>query len=429
MSQVSTYLYFNFLPDNVDLGWLFQPLRSFQDSFEHTPMGAASVLDETIDDLLNHTSVCGDCVVPISGGWDSRILLGAALERFDHKQIKTVTFGVPGALDYEIGAQIAKRFSLDHHAVDLSQVELTWKGLLESVRDCPWTYVPDGFFNRLAVSQATASDRDIVLSGFLGDPLTGGHLSATTTQSEAIDEFVARQRREKSLWLPSPDYDPRSVLPELPEDCPIPIGEFLDLGVRQANCIAPIVTPQKRWRRFIGDMGQMSSTGARVLAPFSHPKWAAYWLGLPEKFKRGQNLYLEMMKYKFPRLADIPSKYSWGWKPDQHIHQWMTRTNFGIRFRLNRGFPRLPIRSGIMDNYLDCSLAFRSRQDYQIVLDIALKTLTEGQIAPWLDLELIRMEHMDFRSDHQDALLVLIGLALNLVIDRQCGFSEVPFTA
>lgn len=411
MKDINKYLYYGYGFPRLNNFQLPQSVSVHCESFRYTPQCVAAVLDYVFDDLIYQLRDIACVVIPISGGWDSRILLGAAMERFEHKQIKTVSFGVPGQLDFDIGRQIAKKFGLEHQAVDLSKVELTWEALLTSVQESPWTYVPDGYFNRLAVSQVARSDKDIVLSGFMGESLTGGHLSCATTKDEAIEEFVNKQRREKSVRLYSPEFDPRSALPNLPDESPISYSELLDFGVRQASCIAPIVTPQKQWQGWGGDMGCMPSTGTRVLAPFAHPEWVAYWLSVPKELKRGQKLYLEMMRYKFPELAAMPSKYSLGARTK--IGHFAAKVLGVMQTRLDRAFPKLGMRYCARLNYLDYARAFRDRESYRGVLDKALSFLKESDAVPWLDLDALKKQHSNYEANHEKVFLVLIGLALN----------------
>ena len=42
-------------------------------------------------------------VVPLSGGLDSRLILGALLEHSDARDIRTFTYGIAGSYDFEIG--------------------------------------------------------------------------------------------------------------------------------------------------------------------------------------------------------------------------------------------------------------------------------------------------------------------------------------
>ncbi len=137
---------------------------------------AGRLPDTVFDELLEQSCENGLYVIPISGGWDSRIIAGAVCERLDVREIKMVTFGVLGQLDYDLGRLVAKTLGVEHFAIDLSKVELTWEELLSSAKDAPWTYVPDAFYNRYCFSRTGMVGAN-VLSGFLGESLTGGHLS------------------------------------------------------------------------------------------------------------------------------------------------------------------------------------------------------------------------------------------------------------
>ena len=61
-------------------------------------------------------------VVPLSGGLDSRIILGGLLKKGLKDSIITITFGTPGTLDYDIGIHIAKQLGIYYEALDLTKV-------------------------------------------------------------------------------------------------------------------------------------------------------------------------------------------------------------------------------------------------------------------------------------------------------------------
>ncbi|MFP3354824.1 hypothetical protein R0K04_26075, partial [Pseudoalteromonas sp. SIMBA_153] len=85
--------------------------------------------------------------------WDSRILLGAAIERIGKDRIRTVSFGNPGQLDYDIGKAIASAFGVKHYSLELYDIKVSWEKVLNSVEKAPWSYVPDGLFNQIALSK------------------------------------------------------------------------------------------------------------------------------------------------------------------------------------------------------------------------------------------------------------------------------------
>ena len=94
-------------------------------------------------------------IVPISGGWDSRLILAALRERTD--KVVTVTVGCPGQLDYEIAARVAEAACVEHVRVPSDQLSLEWRALAETTRHAPWTYQPDAFFNLRGLSGRQAS--------------------------------------------------------------------------------------------------------------------------------------------------------------------------------------------------------------------------------------------------------------------------------
>jgi hypothetical protein len=365
---------------------------------------AAELLDKVYDEIFSVFSGFKYCVIPISGGWDSRILLGAALERLDRGQIKTYTYGVPGQLDYSIGKQIAKRFSVKHYAINLSEIRLNWDELLKSVVISPWTFVPDAFINHLSLSYV-AQAGDIVLSGFMGGSISGVHSISAETLKDVKDEFLKKQRRQRVIRLLPDGYDIGSVLPECKEYAGIPYCNVLDLGIRQSNGIASIVTPQKRWIQWGVDMG-IDECGARVIAPYCHPAWASYWLKAPPELLSGQLLYKEMLEYKFKKLSKIPST---------HYLTFSKRLKRKLKFYLHKFFPRIihmPVP--LTSKYADFRTAFQERNDYKTVLDTAFDYLRKHNIVPWLNLPELKACHMDNKADYSGAFLILIGLALNL---------------
>jgi hypothetical protein len=340
------------------------------------------------------------------------------LERYDTSKIKTVSYGTPGLLDYDVGCMIAKHFGLEHHAVDLSKKEFNWNDLLKSVEEAPWTYVPDGYFNRLAISEVVQSEKDVVLSGFLGEAITGGHFSNTDSVEAATKEFTWTQRREKNQQLFPVHYDPESALPEVPKVDGVEFSELLDFGVRQSCCIAPIVTPVSSWSGWGGDMGRMPASGVRVLAPFAHPLWASYWLQASKEKKMNQALYLDMLKYKFPRLSVLPSKYTLGVSPNKKNQMVAKKIKMKIDRLLNKITQGFYGYTNSSLNYLDFEKAFRDRDDYNEVLDQAFMVLRNSKAVDSINVESIRSKHLSSESDNSVSLLILVGLALNIINEK-----------
>ncbi len=416
-SNVNNYLHYGYLPPEEIPKFCLELPHQDKVPTEVSLTATIELFDEVFREAIEKSKGSGFCIVPLSGGWDSRILLGYALEHFPAHQIKTYTFGSQGQLDYEIGKKVARTAGVEHTAFDLERVTLEWDHLKSSTRKTPWTYPMDSFFNKYCYSEMQ-SGADFILSGFMGDPLIGGHTyEVNGTDVKRI--FTASQQLVKKSPLTLPSYDPVESLPDLPENTIFLDHQLFDLGVRQANCTAPILTYKVRWDRWGTDMGFVDGSKTAIITPFIDPRWIGYWLSVPETFKRKRALYLDFLNAKFPRLWNIASKDYYGARNDQGPLHFLMKKKYHGKILLNRKFPHRFSAPKEMVNYLDYDKAFRKRDDYQEILSRAFsfleaRNLIEGfHPAPLID------QHMNYTRNHSRLFLVLIGLALNLQIEEE----------
>lgn len=410
MSDVSEYLYFGYVQPRWNFDFSYPNDVNLHSYYVYEPQSVGYLLDEILEDLLPPR--VDSIIVPISGGWDSRVLLSWAVERFGRSRVIGVSFGSRGLLDFDLGAGIANLLGVEHVGFDLSAHQVSWPGLLSSVVDAPWTYVPDAYYNRVALARFLDWENSVVFSGFMGDPLTGGHFSSPETLDKARRNFITSERREKRLNLSAPGFDPMDSLPLIAAPPTMKHGEALDIGLRQSSCIAPIVTPACGWRRWGGQMGELSVGGPIVLAPFADARWAHYWVNAPDSAKRNQSLYRAMIVERFKSTAEFPSKWSHG---SRSALGRASRKGFSKLRRLAHQWAPLRFNRPVETlNYMDFAAAFRHREDYREILETAFFFLADRNVVPWLDLEKIKGEHLSFRTNREDALLVLVGLAANL---------------
>lgn len=407
--DVLAYLWHGYLPPRDSADWLPNVFNTDAEHGEYTPREAAECFDGLFDRLVPEGSF--PHIVPISGGLDSRLILAGLRERSNN--ILAVTLGQPGQLDYEIGANVAKVAGVEHYRIRLDQLTLEWEDLVATAHNSPWTYMPDAHFMSVAYRVAAGDSQDsIVWSGFLGDPLTGGHHSHGSRSGCLRTAFSHRQRRTPKAWfgdiLGPWGYPAVSKLwrNKASEE------QFLDFCIRQRGCIAPIVLG-KEWEGWQAYQKRCPS-GIEVAAPFADADWAAYWLRAPSEVLREQKLYRQMADLLFPDLFRLPSKNTWGVRHNQKVRQQFIRYTRAFRNRLHSRFPWMPIRSGISDNYLDFQKAFREREDYIAAMQKAISVLKLREVLPWLDLDSTWREHFLGRQDNAEALQVLLGLAVNI---------------
>ena len=105
-------------------------------------------------------------VIPISGGLDSRFLLGCALELLEPEQITTMTFGHPNSLDMNVGNAIAKKVGVRH--IVLPPDERPIYELIEenfvNAEGIYWSY-PD---YPVGSMREALSSHSYILSGYIG---------------------------------------------------------------------------------------------------------------------------------------------------------------------------------------------------------------------------------------------------------------------
>jgi len=416
LDWINKYLWCGNLPPDEFPAWLSDCIIPETVGKDYSPQEAADRFDILFDTLVKQAP-SERHIIPLSGGWDSRGILGALLERVDSDRITTVTFGVPGQLDYDLGKMVADSVGVEHHAFDLRSINFTWDAVRESVVACPWTHVPDSFFHSLIRNQFS-NGSDIIWSGYLGDALTGSQPSDTSTSDEERDKnFTLKLRRSKSK-LCSKKFNENDILKIQNQ------SKLTNLNHRDAIRIweiyliafseAPIVTPvQKfeRWGAFIG----REKNDAQVIAPFADSAWAGYWLSAPGDVRKGEKLYLDMLNLKFPEFFSLPGKANYGIRWDHGVRPMMRKGSYLLRSQVQRQVPWLGIRSSLMANYLDYDEMFRNREDYQATLRVAFEYLKENQVVPWLDLDALWEEHMRRRKDHGAAFCVLLGLAANCI--------------
>jgi hypothetical protein len=441
--SIPVYLYFGYLP-TVDCS---HPLESVgtahpTDSGSHAVLNAsceATLVDTGMDiwrrafrEAMEQADSDRIHVLPLSGGLDSRAILGGLLENLQSRQIQAVTFGTPGTWDFDIGQQVARAAGVRWEGIDLSSEEWAWdtSGLVKTARQTEWpTKVFDAHVNRQVPEHFGAEA--VYWSGFLGDPLSGSHLRPrdSTTWDEARRCFTRHNRLSLSVDLTPPGFEPERCLPPSPVGWGLPhrdscgersrwgkphptcdeslcYDEQLDLAVRQPCLVRPIVLPH----------------GYEYRTPFLHPEWVRFILDVPRRCRQGQSLYKEILKTAYPRLFSLPVKTNLGLPLDAPWWRRQARlARLGIRGLARRIAPSLCYNLSPGLNYIDFDQAIRRRKDLRIVVDESIHDLRKRGVITWIDLEDIWQRHQRGHKNHGDALILLASLEINLKAQEEAA--------
>lgn len=339
-------------------------------------------------------------VVPLSGGLDSRGILGALLEHTEARCISTYTFGTPGTYDYEIGNSVAKAAGTKHLKLPLTSYKYTIDSLLAissrvDFQTCLFLH-PDV----AAVDEYCRGK--LVWSGAIIDVFFGRHehLVRAIDWAGAKRNFIRENLFVKSVDMARGPID--ELIPFIEgENCPrgdLVFEHILDLINRQLKFIAPHVL--------------MKGYNFRVL--FTDVDLVQFCLGLGEECLSSQMLYKGILLRAFPRLFRMATKTAGGLPLEA---SWFHLGLHTCRRAFTQRFSRFRKRCGRVNprcNYIDFAAGLRERDDLQCVVKRCVEDLRGRCILPTIDFDSLWRQHLSGESDHAFALLVLASLELHL---------------
>lgn len=347
-------------------------------------------------------------ILPLSGGLDSRAILGGLLENLNSNEIVAVTYGIPGTWDFDIGKRVARTAGVSTVSIDLSTDGWEWNAaeIIKTARQIQQpTWLFDAYVNH-HVQRRYGTDC-VYWSGFMGDPLAGSHLITkdSTTWKQAKIQFVKRNCFAHSLNLVPPDFNPENCLPTNPflDADFLCYDEQIDFGIRQRCLIKHIVVPE----------------GYDCRAPFLLPEWVEFILNVPRRYREKEWLYKEILKTAYPCLFSLPTKTNVGLSLD--VSFWRKSIRVGA-VRTKRVAKRiLPWVNWGVDsstNYIDFNRGLRERVDLKAVVYENIQALKKRGIVTWIDIDDIWESHQHNQGNHADALMLLASLEMYIVAGK-----------
>ena len=344
-------------------------------------------------------------IVPLSAGLDSRAVLAGLSACGAH--VHAVTYGIPGAFDYELALPVARVTGATIDRIDLRTIELKRADLLALAKRSPRPSMLIDMFYNDHIAQRFGSTYTYA-NGFIGDVLAGKNLGKAGGLSweDACAQLAAWCRISRTATLTPPDTDPLDALPDAPFvslDL-MPAIQQLDYGVRQQMLVRPIVCPP----------------GVDVVTPFLDPQWCAFMLGLPDDIRKNRAFFIELFQHAFPRVFALPTTASGGLSlgaSDRAIkqHKKQLKRRRRLRRKLNRVFPWVSVPPANRGwQYLDFRQLLRDEGDFHTMYEQSLRQLDESEMLPWLSATALLNEHRKGDVDHTKALHALFNLHLLL---------------
>ena len=360
---------------------------------------------------------------PISGGLDSRAVLGALLECKRADDVLAVTYGTPGSLDFELGRQVAAAAGVAHRAIDLSRPadyerEFLWRALdtdgqVEVLRTFPseWEKLLD--FSEHA------------LLGFMGDCLSGQLLPRHPMAPRPADEREAlRAGLAMRQWV---SFDIVGRLCGIdPARCEeMALDRFVATNGENphrlnANYVKCWDFPTRQ-TKFTMEAVFVLRERFNYLLPFLDNAYVDLALGVPLKWR--------MLAGRFPELYALPTARLRG-RP--LIDNWLDRTLERVTRSVQRGIETcslglIPANRGPREGrrrqrvlFLDDERLMRVEGPFRAMCIEKLTRLSERGIVSNDAVWAVWGEHLAGKASRRRALCVLISLEfiLEAFVDR-----------
>ena len=337
------------------------------------------------------------CVVPLSGGLDSRAVLGGLLQFTETSNIITYTYGIPGSFDYEIAARVAREVGVNNIRIPLEKYDFTLEELMDTSRrmdhqtlmfyHAPLNYVKREF------------SEGVHWSGFLGEAITGDHIRGKLARSleEGKTNFLDFNRFVKGnngeLLSGGKDYSRKHLhVPDNKQGF-LTYEEGFDLLNRQNKYIAPHVMLQ----------------GFEHRAPFNNPGVIGVFLGLEEQQKRQQSFFKAFLQWWKPSLFDLPVKNNMGFPID--VSPWRPKIRkkfFSLRKRMGKWKdPNV--------NYFDFANKIIYDEKFKALVLSQLHDIQKRKILPQkINPKMLWNQHQCKNADHSRLIQGLASLEIHL---------------
>ena len=334
---------------------------------------AQTVLENVFERRVANYPESTTHLVPLSGGYDSRTILGGLLTNTAAENIQTVTFGVPGTLDYELGAQVAKRAGVKNLQIDLRPQKTTqsreWYRTTAREQQEPKVL----FGSRDAFRRFEGEfDSDYILwTGYMGEAMAGDHLPPTPSESweEALEWFLTYNYDCPKLTTDT--FDPMAVLPSEPavDESLLSYDHQLDFGVRQPYRIAPSVI-----------------TSEDTETPYLDPEWVSFILNVPRKYRTDRTLFRAAVTTLYDDLFDIQTDRHMG-APEflpEPASVGYRYARAGLTKLREESFGRQ--RPHENTNFIDWDYELRTSRTFRSFIKSLLFDLEDRNTADWVDV-------------------------------------------
>ncbi|QIR06509.1 7-cyano-7-deazaguanine synthase [Salinivibrio costicola] len=332
-------------------------------------------------------------LVPLSGGFDSRVILSALMRFTEAKNIYAYSYGAKGTLDYEIGRKLAQKIGVNHLSFDMQSYQFDIEDLL---------------YNSNAIKQQTVLFHNPPLSiidslfenfhcwsGIIGDVVAGSAFSynSSKNQSGAILKYLDTKKyaidAEPSSNESLKNFISNSILSG---NTNLTLDEKLVLTERYENFYKPIIC-----------------SGNMVFnKPFVNSKFSDFMFNLPVTLRENCKLYYEFIKFFDPELYAFPVKKMLGLSMEAsqlafHYHK------SKIRIKKKIGMDKIRLDT----NYFDFNYKYFNESKFERLVNDQIYDLNQRGIIDYIDLDSV-IEQFAAGKVSVETIKTLVSLEVHL---------------
>jgi len=355
-----------------------------------------SKLRETFAQLYDPSK---DHVVPISGGLDSRLILAALLELCPAEKLHTYTFGIPGSYDYDLGCLVAKHAGTRHLALPIGDISYHRDELIDFAKRSRRQAML--FFHPPVRELDRRFGGTKIWSGYVGDAVAGSHLHdpPSPTLEHAKRIHIANRTIVRSTRLHR--ISDEELVPMVSGGGLDPEVLTYDEQVLFAEAVAKFTEPLVLF------------AGFDYITPLINTPWMDFMFSVPNRFRLGERLMIDLAREAFPTLFGLPTKQSLG------LALSTPQALLGVLSMVNKGRKLLhqfvpSVVSYPHTLYNDYDEAIRQSPDVRGIITNAISQLRSRGVADWIDYDGLWRRHQSRLRNHGDALIVLASLELLL---------------